>query len=155
VTEPYPHLLIEPGLDWEVYRRLEVNFPASAIVYAGEWPRNNRSYLLDAVDTLNHPMIDTDWREMFIHLASPDFFRSALTAVAPHTRRLFPDIEERLGKRLEDCSFAIRHGGEAADLYFDVQVGINSPVTRRSRVRAIQRRQHGESLQCAPIYATR
>ena len=137
VAEPYPHILIDPAIDWDVYERLEASFPASAVVYAGERPRNNRAYLLDAVDTLNHPDIDPDWREMFAHLASPDFFRSALTAVTPHTRRLFPDIEERLGKRLEECSFAIRHGGEEADFYFDVQIGVNSPVMRRSRVRAI------------------
>jgi hypothetical protein len=42
-----------------------------------------------------------------------------------------------MGTPLEECSLAVRNGGEEADLYFDVQIGVNSPVTRRSRVRAI------------------
>jgi hypothetical protein len=134
---PFPHMMIDPALEWDEYEKLEESFPKPELIYRDKKVVNNLAYYMGAVDTLKHPEIDPVWKHLFESIANPDFFRAVLEAVAPHTRRLCPDFEERLGKRMEEGSLALRGSGEEADFYFDVQISVNSPVLRKSRVRAI------------------
>jgi len=134
---PFPHKMIDPALNWDVYERLEETFPRSELIYRNKKVVNNLAYYMGALDTLKHPEIDPVWKRLFEGLANPEFFRTVLEVVAPHTRHLCPDFEGRLGKRMEEGSLALRGSGEEADFYFDVQISINSPVLRKSRVRAI------------------
>lgn len=137
VEEPYPYLVLEPALDEELYNELEASFPASEIVYQGAEPQNNQSHLLSAREALDGGALPPVWHETISRLATPDFFRDALTALAPYTKDYIPEFEMRMGKKLEDCTMSVRRSGEKTDLYFDVQIGVNSPVSKVSSVRSV------------------
>lgn len=135
--QPYPHLIVDSALDQQFYQKLVAEFPASEIVYQGAEPGNNYGHLLCAADARENASLGSLWRETVAELATPAFFGDTLTAVSPHARRVLADIETRLGKPLEDCSMSLRGTGEKTDLYFDVQIGVNSPVSEISRVREV------------------
>ena len=135
--EPYPHKILESALDEDFYDRLETAFPKAETVYGNNRVVNNKAYLLGATETLEHRDVDPVVKSFFKNVATPEFFRGLLTAVAPHTRKLCPGFEDRLGVRIEEGTLSLRDSGEKTDFYFDVQIGVNSPVLHRSRVRAI------------------
>lgn len=135
--EPYPHKILESALDEDFYNCLETAFPRSETVYGNNKVVNNKAYLLGAKETLEHPDVDPVMKSFFENVATSEFFRDLLAAVASHTRKFCPGFEDRLGVRIEEGTLALRDSGEEADFYFDVQIGVNSPVLHRSRVRAI------------------
>ena len=135
--DPFPYLVVEPALDAALYDQLEETFPSADVIAAGNPTGNNRVHLLNAIHVIDNPDIPPIWRDAFRELASEGFFRDALSSITRQSTPLLPLLEERLGRPLDQCSMVMRNTGEEADLYFDVQLGINSAVTKPSRVRSV------------------
>lgn len=133
--QPFPHLLIEPALPWDQYEQLEQAFPALDIVMEGRTPTNNTAYLLSAIRV--PPVVAPFMRSFIAALAGELSMSAFLRLVAPHIGRAFPDFESRLGTPIDRAKLALRQSGAECDIRVDVQIGVNSPVTKVSRVRGV------------------
>lgn len=80
--------------------------------------------------------IDPIWQDfMRIHF-STDFFQQIIRHLGDGVRESHPDLEDRLGKRLEDLTVQPRHTEDVgADLWIDAQFAINTPVREATSVR--------------------
>jgi hypothetical protein len=80
--------------------------------------------------------IDPIWQDfMRIHF-STDFFQQIIGHLGDGIRQSHPDLEDRLGKRLEDLTVQPRNTEDVgADIWIDAQFAINTPVRQASSVR--------------------
>jgi hypothetical protein len=130
VGAPFPQLVVRSCLPTEQYQRLTQVFPDLTLVAAGARIESNTAYILSGFQARRDPRVDPLWREFFdLHL-STEFCRDWVGFVADWLRRIHPSLERRAGKSISEMSIAARGelGSEEADLTFDCQFGINSPV---------------------------
>ena len=93
--------------------------------FLGEWPWTGSGTI---------PAI---WREFFeFHISQP-FYRQVISLLGPHIRRLYPRLEARFDRPLEDLNVAWRGDPADADVLIDCQFTFNTPVTAPSRVRGV------------------
>lgn len=142
VYDPFPHVVVENALDPDWYAALAESYPSLEKVVGSRELKNNKAYLLNAVEVLPDEAIAPVWRDFFAHHTSDTFFREMCAFWDVAIAREYPDLDERFGKPLADLSTAVRPkagklttGNDAADVMLDVQFGVNSPVTEVSRVR--------------------
>ena len=68
---------------------------------------------------------------------SNDFFRQIIRHLGDGIRQSFPDLEQRLGKSLDELTVQPRHTeDQGADIWIDIQFAVNTPVRETSRVRS-------------------
>lgn len=132
--EPFPHIVMPDCLPEKLYGELTGEYPESEAILNGAEPGNNRRHQINAAEGLVGDALSDVWKEFVRHHVSPGFWAEVVAVFGPSIRRLHPDLERRIGKRLEDFSVAIRGTGEA-DVVLDCQPGINTPVLRASTVR--------------------
>lgn len=77
------------------------------------------------------------WREFFEFHVSQPFYRQMISLLGPHIRRLYPGLEARFDRPLEDLRVAWRRDAADADVLIDCQFTFNTPVTAPSRVRGV------------------
>ncbi len=140
--DPFPHLHIENALPQELYDDLASSYPAMEKIVGARPLENNKAYLSNAVDILPDQEIPQVWRDFFSYHTSDAWFREALAFWQEPLARIYPDIEQRFGKSLQDLATGLRQkagrktrGNQDAEIMLDVQFGINSPVTEVSTVR--------------------
>lgn len=130
--EPFPHVVIDDALDAEVYAALVRSFPRWQRIVGGERTQNNCNYRINAHSILGDPEFGDAWRELMALHTSNEFFRDVVMLFGDAIRALHPDLEPRIGKRLEDAATNVRHAEPFADFALDCQVTWTSPVRRRS-----------------------
>lgn len=141
--DPFPHLVIENCLPEDYYRALEQSYPEDAtILQLDAWRRRQRGQNqradICAHQAFEHPeLVAPVWLEFMRHHCSGAFYAEVIALLGPEMKTLYPDLERRLGGRLEDRTVGVRFqpGGDTGALSLDCQVGINTAVTRRSSVR--------------------
>ncbi len=134
-SAPFPHVLKSAALDPAYYAELDAAFPPLDVI-AGDRPLgNNRLFLLSATAAVDMPQLAPVWQAFLRDHFTADAFRQAMAVLAPALHAAYPDLTERLGRPLAEAKLAPRRSGLAADISFDVQFGVNSPVTEVSRVR--------------------
>ncbi|WP_162906737.1 2OG-Fe(II) oxygenase [Algihabitans albus] len=141
--DPFPHLIVTDALEPSYYAELSECYPDFETIRKERALESNKAYLLNAVEVVQNPRMPSIWRDFFTYHASDDFFRECLAFWQPAIRRVYPDIEQVLGRPLDAVTTAIRpdkaglaaSGKEAANILLDVQFGVNSPVTAESSVR--------------------
>ena len=80
--------------------------------------------------------IDREWQEFMGHHYSNDFVRQVIRYLGDGIRQSYQDLEQRLGKSLDELTVQPRHTkDQGADLWIDVQFAVNTPVRNLSRVR--------------------
>jgi hypothetical protein len=142
VYEPYPHVVVPEALDPALYAELAAAFPSFEQVVGARTVGNNKVYLRNAIDVIDHPEIPVIWRHFFAFHVSDAFFREMLDFWRGAIAREFPDLEARFGKPLDQLTVGLRRRGLAktpenleADVQMDVQFGVNSPAREASSVR--------------------
>ena len=143
VYDPFPHLVATDALEPSYYAALSEAYPDFETVRKARALESNKAYLLNAAEVVSDPKTPEIWRDFFAYHTSDAFFRECTALWQPAIRRVYPDIEQILGKPLRDVTTAMRPDkaglaaseGTAADAMLDVQFGVNSPVTAPSRVR--------------------
>lgn len=134
--EPFAHIRHEKALDPDVYDSLAAAFPD-----VSHWreiqSKNNVSGNFSGLLAARAGIVPTVWNDFLSYHLSVDFYDEVLRHLGNHIRTVHPDLEERLGKRLEDLTVAPRHSGVAADVMLDCQFSINTAVRYRSRVRGV------------------
>lgn len=116
---PYPHVVIEDCLPWDYYRALLDARPAYETVVHGRDQGSNKRLDLPASALFGWDDLPTVWRR-FIEFHTSQEFWAQVCEVFELDRR-----KERAGVRfLHDT-----------DITLDCQIGLNTPVLERSRVR--------------------
>jgi len=135
--EPFPHIVIENALDKDVYDASMAAFPSFDAVCCGmEGIESNALYMRSARDVLSSDRFSPLFREMFAFHVSNGFWHELTPLLADTMRSLYPDLEQRIGKPIEDWRVTMRGSDDdEAEVVLDCQFCVNSPVTKPSSVR--------------------
>jgi hypothetical protein len=136
LVDPYPHLVIRNALDPEIFAALEAQFPADDIV-VNQRPLNDTWYDYPACHVIRDDRVSPLWREFFSYHVSGEFFRELVGVLGAQIRETYPQLEARLGRRLEELKVGMRPGGKGdplapgADVSMECQFYLN--YTRKPR----------------------
>lgn len=136
-AEPFPHVCATAALDPDHYRALADSFPDLAQFCPELWAKNNSGEAFSALQALEAGILAKPWQEFLEYHYSSAFYQDVLRLVGDHMRRVHPDLEEQLGKPLEDLTVAPRPDPGDADVMVECQFCINTPVKKVSRVRGV------------------
>jgi len=134
-SDPFHYLTTSEALDPGYYEALAANFPDFSDHPGME--RNNALIHMSGLHAFADDIpIDPIWQEfMQIHYSN-EFFQQIIRLLGDGIRQAHPNLEDRLGKRLEDLTVRPRHmEGTGADLWIDAQFAINTPVSEATSVR--------------------
>ena len=144
--DPFPHLTTTEALEPGYYESLAARFPEFSDIVGMKGhdedkqriQENNVLLHLSGIHAFADDMpVDPVWRDFLRFHLSTDFFRQIIAHLGDGIRRSYPDLEQRLGKSLEELTVQPRHTKDAgADLWIDIQFAINTPVRETSRVRS-------------------
>ena len=145
-SEPYPYLTTTEALEPSYYETLAARFPSYSDILSMKGYKDpkqiiGRSNILLHMGGIRafeaNTLIDPVWQEFLRVHYSYDFFRQIIDLLGDGIRQSYPDMEQRLGKNLEELTFQHRDiEDKGADLWVDIQFSINTPVREPSRVRA-------------------
>jgi hypothetical protein len=144
--DPYPHLVIRNCLPQAYYEALSEEYPSPDLILSlNEWrspqgvEQNQRQDICAHKALHSRHLLSQRWIDFVEHHTSPAFFGEAVALLGPEIREIYPSLEKRLGKRLEDASTGVRFDpqSDTGEISLDCQVGINTPVTRESSVRGV------------------
>ncbi|NUZ05788.1 2OG-Fe(II) oxygenase [Piscinibacter koreensis] len=142
--EPFAHLVIENCLPADYYRALADAYPPDAqVLELDAWRRGgpvqpNQRNDIGAHQVLRAPgLVAPVWEAFVRHHASAAFWADVVRVFGPALRATYPDLEQRLGGRLEHLASGVRFDpdGDAGPISLDCQIGINTPVTHPGSVR--------------------
>lgn len=132
VLTPFPHLVLENALDESLYKRLADSFPLHCLPVA---EGSNIYTYYKASKALRERKIDGIWLEFIKIHTSQVFLSKILTIFGDTLRNLHPDLENRLGKKLEQLKPKVRDLNliNFRQLSLDCQFAQCSPVTQFAR----------------------
>jgi hypothetical protein len=115
--DPFPHLVVHRALDDELYERLASDFPQpGAMRQLGPG-----KFAWEARDSRADGRLARSWRAFVAHHVSTEFFRQVIVLFGDRIRTLHPDLEDRLGKRLEDLRPGVRFAEGRLDIAMEAQ----------------------------------
>lgn len=123
-TDPFPYAVVHPALPWDVYERLDEEFPDYELIKGDRPEESNVLYQYHAAHAL-HDEIGDLWREFFLYHTSKEYYRELDKAVG--ITDYYPVLE---GK-----SIGVRYRDRDAQIKMDCLFGVNSPVKRASTVK--------------------
>lgn len=136
VTEPYAHLYRADVVPNAMYEELAAGFPSLEMIVNGRADiGSNEAVRMTVKQVLSDRRISPLWREFFEYHTSADYWRDVTRLFAPHFRREFPGLEERMGRAYEDWRVMPRGFSGEADIRLDCQFVMNTPVTKKSTVK--------------------
>jgi hypothetical protein len=131
VSDPFPHLVIENALDPDVFAALEATYPSDELIVDNRAPVQDTWYDYSAARALRDERIAPLWREFFAYHVSREFHVRLVGLFGDAIRALHPDLETRVGRRLEDFVVGVRPGGRGnplapgADVSMECQFYLN------------------------------
>jgi len=144
--DPYPHVVVENCLPADTYEELARTYPDDETIVSLSGAkdqyviRQNHRYDLRAHRILRHPgSVSTVWEDFVRYHVSPEFFQQFLNLLGPDLAEIYPGLEARLGKPMAEWTTGIRFDPEwdQGQISLDCQIGINTPVRRRSAARGV------------------
>jgi hypothetical protein len=144
--DPYPHIVVENCLPPDVYQALALAYPDDETILEGSGARNqyvirqNHRYDLRAHRILRTPgVVAPQWEAFVRYHVSHEFFTEFLELLGPEMLEIHPGLERRLGRPVREWTSGVRFDAEwdTGLIGLDCQIGINTPVTRRSATRGV------------------
>lgn len=135
-TEPYPHIVIPNALDPDVFAQLAKEFPEDGIILDGREAKDTW-FDYPACKVVADQRVSPLWRDFFAYHTSKAFFSELTALVGPELRALAPDLEQRVGRKLDNFVVGMRPGGrgdplaDGADVSMECQFYLN--YTQRPR----------------------
>lgn len=126
--QPFPHVIVDGAADG--YDRL--SFPHPELIVDGRPLENNTTYRMPAARILADPRVAQEWKDFAHAHTSRAFFAEVVALFGDAIRALHPNLEARLGCRLEEARTSIRGVEPPADIALDCQLCWGSPVTEAS-----------------------
>ncbi len=134
-SDPFPYVTTTEALEPDHYKALAAHFPDFSD-HEGMKENNAMIHMSGLHAFADDIPIDPIWQDFMRFHFSIDFFRQIVTHLGDGIRQTYPDLEERLGKSIEELTVQPRHTEDVgADLWVDIQFAINTPVREASRVR--------------------
>jgi hypothetical protein len=134
-TDPYAHLVSVPALPESIYNRLASEFPDISTVLGGRYASDNMAARLPAKKVLENSRISARWHDFFAYHSSDAFWQDIVRVFGNSFRSVFPWIEDRAGRPLEDWRAAPRGLKNDSDIRLDCQFVINTPSNRQKSVK--------------------
>ncbi len=130
VAEPFPHFVVRDALPAAQFEALIDAFPGNEVVGRGQPWGDNRRFSLSALDALDDPQVPQCWRDALRAHIGQEFLDGLLAALAPDIRRIHPDLEQRIGKPIDQWRAGLRRRDsfENAEVLLDAQICVNTPV---------------------------
>ncbi|HYM25799.1 MAG TPA: hypothetical protein VEU08_21425, partial [Vicinamibacterales bacterium] len=144
--DPYPHIVVDNCLPPDVYAELALTYPDDETIVRLSGARDqyvihqNHRYDLRAHRILrNANSVSPAWEQFVRYHVSHEFFREFLNLLGPDVTSIYPTLEQRLGRTMHEWTTGIRFDPEwdQGQIALDCQIGINTPVTRRSAARGV------------------
>lgn len=112
--DPFPHIVLQPALDDDLYAELAASFPAEELFRESETFESNRYYQYSATESLADARVAAVWKEFIRHHVSAEFFAEVSA--------LFPELAGAAGRT------SIRFAEPIADVALDCQFFYCSPA---------------------------
>ncbi len=136
ITEPFAHYTQSDIVPAALYEELSASFPSLAVIVNNRIDvGSNEAVRMTVKQVLGDRRISPLWREFFDYHTSAEYWRDIVRLFAPHFRRQFADLEERVGRAYEDWRVVPRGYAGDADVRLDCQFVMNTPVTNKSSVK--------------------
>jgi hypothetical protein len=134
-SDPFHYLTTSEALDPGYYEALAANFPDFSDHPGME--KNNALIHMSGLHAFAGEIpVDPIWQDFMRVHYSTEFFQQIIGLLGDGVRQSHPNLEDRLGKRLEDLTVQPRHSEDmGADLWIDAQFAINTPVREATSVR--------------------
>jgi hypothetical protein len=144
--DPYPYVVVENCLPPEIYAELARTYPDDATILRLSGARDkylirqNHRYDVSAHRILRNPnSVSPAWETFVRYHVSHEFFHHFLNLLGPDIAATYPTLEHRLGRAMSEWTTGIRFDPEwdRGQIALDCQIGINTPVRRRSSTRGV------------------
>jgi hypothetical protein len=124
-VDPYPHILIEDALPWDIYEELERTFPENAILSTEPFDKGI-CYRYKADKLLQEAFKPEIWREFCEYHTSAEFFNSVI--------KLFePWVPKELHKQFTENHLGARGWADGnKNLWTDCQLVMHKPITEKT-----------------------
>ena len=142
-TKYFPYIIIKDALDDDLYENLVKNYPSLEEISISHNElckkkiKNNSRYNMNAEYSLKNNKITKEWKDFISYHTSDDFYREILKLFKKDIKQIYPNIENKLGKKLKELKTNIRFDNQINDISLDCQISMNSPVTDNSSVRGL------------------
>ena len=142
--DPYPHIVVENCLPPEIYAELARTYPDDETILRLSGAREkyvirqNHRYDLRAHRILRHPgSVSRPGKHLFAIMSRTSSFGEFLNLLGPDIAATYPALETRLGRTMSEWTTGIRFDPEwdQGQIALDCQIGINTPVRRKSSTR--------------------
>ncbi len=135
--EPYPHGSIPGALDEHYYDELVQGYPDVSYLCDDIWAENNQPKAMSCTRAQKMGILSPAWEKFVEYHHSTAFWLDIVAVMGDHMRHCHPDLEDRLGKPLENLTAGPRFLDHDADVQLECQFGINTPVREATRVRGV------------------
>jgi len=122
-TDPYPHVVIKNALPWDLYERLEAEFPEDDVLSTDPFD-NGICYRLKADKLLSHQ--SQTWREFAEYHTSAQWFNEVNELFAPY-------MPTSLQKTFTEDDLGARGWADASkNIWTDCQVVMHKPIQEKT-----------------------
>ncbi|MDY0884530.1 2OG-Fe(II) oxygenase [Dongia soli] len=126
--EPFPHLTRCGAISPEYYAQLERSFPSNTVVCGDRVPSHgNVAVRMSSAAVFASRQISREWKDFFQYHISEDYWRDLVRVFGQAIRSIYPRLEERLGRPLEDFRVGVRGNSGPADVKLECQFVVNPP----------------------------
>lgn len=133
--DPFPFVLTTEALEPDYYQSLAQHFPDFSD-HPETVANNTLAHMSGLHAFADEIEIHPNWQGFMRFHFSQEFFNQITHFLGDHIRSCYPDLESRMGKKVEELTVQPREiEDQGADLLVDVQFAINTPVKKKSRVR--------------------
>ena len=136
-TEPYPHVIIEEALPWNLYEELENTFPEEQLM--NTIPFDNGICYRMKSDKLVHPTFQPEiWRKFSEYHTSAEWFMEIYElfkpwlSTQPKITKLLENIKNHVCARPWASFKESKMQGRKINLLTDCQVVIHKPITEKT-----------------------
>ena len=145
-TDYFPYIIIKDALDEKLYDDLINNYPSlddllkshSKMKNKKKVIDNNSRYDMNAEYSLKNSNISNSWKKFISYHTSHEFYLEILNLFENEIKKLHPNLEKKIGKKLRDLKTNIRFDNKnIKDFSLECQISMNSPVTNNSTVRGL------------------
>lgn len=137
----FPYIVIEDAIDNDLYDKLNKEYPSLEEIINSEDKKSNKSNNkrcnMNSIYFNNKSNVSETWKEFVNYHISNEFWLEILSLFKEDILKLHPNIEEKIGCKLEDISTHMRYSKEtnSKEMEMECQIAMNTPVTSVSSVR--------------------
>ena len=139
--EYFPYIIINDALDEDLYNKLSKEYPTLNEIIKSENKEKDRSnnyrVNMNSIYIENNDLISDTWKEFIKYHISNEFWLEILELFKDEILKLHPNIEEKIGCKLEDLNTHMRYSKktEEKEMEMECQISMNTPVKKTCSVR--------------------